>query len=61
MKGADVSIAESRLDTRCVIATYIQPPLYFPVSKPISNKAQELLLCDVALLYKMRYKSVLNC
>jgi len=54
MKEADVSITESRLDTCCVIVTYIQPPFFFPVSKPISNEVQELFVCDVEFLFKIR-------
>jgi hypothetical protein len=44
------SIPKALQDIRCVISTYIQPPVYFPVSKAVSKEAninQKLLLCGI--------------
>jgi len=42
------SLPKAFQDIYCVISTYIQTPVYFPVSKPISNEAN---ITQMLLLY----------
>jgi hypothetical protein len=49
-------------DICCVISAYIQPPVYFSVSKPVSNEAhitQKLLVCGIDLVSVFWYLSML--
>jgi hypothetical protein len=56
------AVPEAVQDICFVITTYIQPPVYFSVFKPVSNEAhimQKLLVCGIELASVFWYVSML--
>jgi hypothetical protein len=40
LKEAETSTTEALVGTCCVVSTYIYPPIYFSVTKPVSKEVK---------------------